>query len=165
MADPAAPSPGSPRTSSSDGPSTVDVSAVLRSPGYVRLLLLAAVLGVPVSAAAYLFLYLMGVIQHWVFTDLPGQLGFAAPPLWWPLPPLLISGVLVALAISRLPGGGGHSPADGFHAGGTPPTQPNCPGSCWPRWPVSGWVLWWDPRTVDRPRCGPWHVRGPPVPP
>src|SRR6185312_9894752 len=53
--DPAAPSPGSPRTSSSDGPSTVDVSAVLRSPGYVRLLLLAAGLGVPVSAAAYLF--------------------------------------------------------------------------------------------------------------
>ena len=52
-----------------------------------------------------------------------------APPLWWPLPPLLISGVLVALAISRLPGGGGgHSPADGFHAGGTPPAPAELPG-------------------------------------
>ncbi len=129
MADPAAsPAPGSPHAASPVGPSTVDASAVLRSPGYVRLLLLAAVLGVPVSAAAYLFLYLMGLIQHWVFTDLPGQLGFAAPPLWWPLPPLLISGVLVALAISRLPGGGGHSPADGFHAGGTPPAPAELPG-------------------------------------
>ena len=129
MADPAAPpAPGSPGASSPDGPSRVDVSAVLRSPAYVRLLLLAAVLGVPVSAAAYLFLYLMGLIQHWVFTDLPGQLGFAAPPLWWPLPPLLVSGVLVALAISRLPGGGGHSPADGFHAGGKPPAPAELPG-------------------------------------
>jgi hypothetical protein len=34
-----------------------------RSPAYVRLLLLAAVLGVPVSAAAYLFLYLVGLVQ------------------------------------------------------------------------------------------------------
>jgi H+/Cl- antiporter ClcA len=63
-----------------------------------------------------------------VFTDLPGQVGFAAPPLWWPLPPLLLSGVLVALAISRLPGGGGHSPADGFHAGGASPTPIELPG-------------------------------------
>jgi hypothetical protein len=147
MSDPAAPpAPGSPHAASPDGPSTVDVSAVLRSPAYVRLLLLAAVLGVPVSAAAYLFLYLMGVIQRWVFTDLPGQLGFAAPPLWWPLPPLLISGVLVALAISRLPGGGGHSPADGFHAGGTLPAPAELPGILLAGWPVSGWVLWWDLR-------------------
>ena len=63
-----------------------------------------------------------------MFTNLPGQIGFGAPPLWWPLPPLLVSGVLVALAISRLPGGGGHSPADGFHAGGTPPAPAELPG-------------------------------------
>ena len=30
----------------------------------------------------------------------------------------MVAGVLVALAIQRLPGIGGHSPADGFHAGG-----------------------------------------------
>src|SRR4051794_37719564 len=30
----------------------------------------------------------------------------------------MVGGVLVALAIQRLPGIGGHSPADGFHAGG-----------------------------------------------
>jgi H+/Cl- antiporter ClcA len=31
---------------------------------------------------------------------------------------LVVAGVLVALAIQRLPGIGGHSPADGFHAAG-----------------------------------------------
>jgi H+/Cl- antiporter ClcA len=35
-----------------------------------------------------------------------------------------VGGVLVALAIDRLPGSGGHSPADGFHAGGPfPPIE------------------------------------------
>lgn len=101
-------------------PPPMDPVAVLRSPGYVRLLLLAGILGVPVSVAAYYFLQLVGLAQRWVFTDLPGQLGFAATPVWWPIPPLVISGVLVALVISRLPGNGGHSPADGFKAGVTP---------------------------------------------
>src|SRR5690242_12319978 len=126
MADPA--DPPAPDASPAGAPSEAAASAVLRSPAYLRLLLLAAVLGVPVSAAAYLFLYLMGLIQHWVFTDLPRQLGFTTAPPWWPLPPLVLAGVLVALAISRLPGGGGHSPADGFHAGGTPPTPAELPG-------------------------------------
>lgn len=113
------------RTSPSGGPhmsqaGTPDPVAMLRSPAYLRLLLVAAVIGVPVSAVAFFFLHLVARLQRWVFTELPAQLGFHAPPPWWPLPPLVIAGVLVALTISRLPGGGGHSPADGFHAGGTP---------------------------------------------
>ena len=39
-------------------------------------------------------------------------------PLWWPFPLLALGGLLVALIIRFLPGTGGHSPADGFHAGG-----------------------------------------------
>jgi len=56
------PASGSPKPASGGGPATPDASAALRSPAYVRLLLLAAVLGVPVSVAAYLYLYLMGLI-------------------------------------------------------------------------------------------------------
>jgi hypothetical protein len=53
-------------------------------------------------------------------TDLPHALGFAAAPVWWPLPVLLLAGVLVGVAIRYLPDGGGHSPVDEFAAGGAP---------------------------------------------
>ncbi|HUK67784.1 MAG TPA: chloride channel protein [Streptosporangiaceae bacterium] len=97
-----------------------DPFALLRSRGYIALLVLAAIIGVPVSAAAYGFLKLVGVLQKWLFTDLPKELGFHGTPAWWPLPLLAAAGVLVALAITYLPGTGGHSPADGFKAGGAP---------------------------------------------
>jgi H+/Cl- antiporter ClcA len=93
---------------------------MLRSRSYVRLLVLAAVLGVPISAAAYGFLALVGGLQEWLFSDLPQALGFDGAPLWWPLPLLTLAGVLVGLTIRYLPGRGGHSPADGFKAGGVP---------------------------------------------
>jgi H+/Cl- antiporter ClcA len=100
--------------------SSVDPDALLRSRRYVGLLVLAAVLGVPISAAAYGFLALVSGLQEWLFTDLPRALGFAGAPLWWPLPLLALAGVLVGLTIRYLPGRGGHSPADGFKAGGVP---------------------------------------------
>ncbi|HTE60232.1 MAG TPA: hypothetical protein VK631_07750, partial [Solirubrobacteraceae bacterium] len=98
-----------------------DPVALLRSRAYVRLLVLAALIGVPVSAAAYGFLKLVAWLQETLFTDLPKELGFDAPPTWWPLPLLALSGLLVALAIRHLPGTGGHSPADGFKAAGAVP--------------------------------------------
>jgi H+/Cl- antiporter ClcA len=97
-----------------------DPAAILRSRRYVGLLVLAAVLGVPISAAAYGFLALVAKLQEWVFTDLPRALGFDGTPLWWPLPLLTLAGVVVGLTIRSLPGKGGHSPADGFKAGGVP---------------------------------------------
>jgi H+/Cl- antiporter ClcA len=98
----------------------VDEVVRLRSPAYVRLLLLAALIGVPISAAAYFFLQLVEALQHWVYGDLPRGLGFATTPMWWPLPVLAVAGVLVGLTIRHLPGGGGHSPVDGFAAGAEP---------------------------------------------
>jgi H+/Cl- antiporter ClcA len=100
----------------------VDVVARLRSRSYLVLLVLAAILGVPVAAAAYWFLYLVGDLQKWLYQSdyLPKALGFHGTPVWWPIPLVGISGVLVAAAIQYLPGRGGHSPADGFKAGGAP---------------------------------------------
>jgi H+/Cl- antiporter ClcA len=101
-----------------------DPLALLRSRAYVRLLVLAALIGVPVSAVAYGFLKLVAWLQETLFTDLPEGLGFDAPPTWWPLPLLALSGLLVALAILHLPGTGGHSPADGFKTSGAlPPAE------------------------------------------
>jgi H+/Cl- antiporter ClcA len=105
-------------------PPPPDPQVLLRSRSYLRLLVLAALLGVPVSAASYGFLALVEWLQEALFTDLPKTLGFDSAPVWWPLPLLALAGLLAALAIRCLPGTGGHSPADGFKASGPlPPAQ------------------------------------------
>jgi len=105
-----------------------DAQALMRSRRYVVLLVLAAVLGVPISAAAYLFLALVNHLQVWVFTSFPSYLGYHPAPAWWPLPWLFLAGILVSLTLRFLPGTGGHSPADGFQAGGGAPTPIELPG-------------------------------------
>jgi H+/Cl- antiporter ClcA len=105
-----------------------DPLALLRSKSYLALLVLAAIVGAPVSAAAYFFLALVSKMQGWIFTDLPKGMGFHSEPLWWPIFPLLVAGVLVALTIQYLPGTGGHSPAEGFKTGGGPPLVIELPG-------------------------------------
>jgi H+/Cl- antiporter ClcA len=97
-----------------------DPQALLRSRGYVGLLVMAAIIGVPVSAAAYGFLALVDYLQKEIFTHLPHGLGFQAEPVWWPLPVLALGGLLTALAIRYLPGRGGPSPAGGFKMHGAP---------------------------------------------
>jgi len=104
-----------------------DPVALLRSRAYVQLLVVAAILGVPVSAAAYGFLALVNYLQKEIFTHLPHGLGFTTEPLWWPLPVLAVGGVLAALAIRYLPGRGGPSPAGGFKMHG-PPAPAELPG-------------------------------------
>jgi H+/Cl- antiporter ClcA len=91
---------------------------VIRSRAYLRLLVVAAVLGVPVSALAWAFLALVSKLQHWLYVTFPHDLGFTSAPVWWPFPLLAVGGILVALTIRYLPGTGGHSPADGFKASG-----------------------------------------------
>ncbi|MEJ2864315.1 chloride channel protein [Actinomycetospora flava] len=108
-----------PATTPSAAPPT-DPFTILRSRRYLGLLALAAVLGVPISAVAYGFLVLVGGLQRWTFQGLPASLGFAAAPLWWPLLPLGVAGLLVGVVVRYLPGRGGESPADGFHSAGYP---------------------------------------------
>ncbi|GAA2153580.1 chloride channel protein [Kitasatospora kazusensis] len=98
----------------------------LRSPGYLKLLLLSGLLGVPVSLAAFGFVALEHAAQNGVWEHLPHAAGFASVPWWWPLPALLVGGVVVAWAVTRLPGRGGHLPVQGV--GGEPILPSALPG-------------------------------------
>ena len=116
----------------SDGPSTpaevtasvpaqpLDPVAVIRSKPYLMALVLAAVMGIPISAVAYGFLALVAKTQRALYTDLPAQIFGGPAPAWWPLPWLLACGLLTGLTIRYLPGTAGHSPALGFKTGGRP---------------------------------------------
>ncbi|WP_434993797.1 chloride channel protein [Arthrobacter sp. Ld5] len=110
MSVPAAASPG------------VDPIAVLRSRSYITALVLAAVLGVPISVLAYGFLALVAAVQQFVFVGLPSGLLGGTAPAWWPVPWLVLCGLLTAATIRYLPGTGGHSPSAGFATGGAPPS-------------------------------------------
>ena len=105
-----------------DEPAGPDPASTLRSKSFVAVLVLAAIVGVIASLAAWCFLELIFYIQRWVFTDIPHDVGFDnGTPLWWYLPVLAFAGVVTAFAIARLPGNGGHVPAEGLKAS---PTQP-----------------------------------------
>ena len=112
MADAAAPAAAMP----------TDAGALLRTKIYRRLLILAAVIGVLVSLASWGYLELIHYMQQWVYKDLPSALNLAPVPSWWPLPVLAVAAFPIVFAVAKLPGGGGHKPAEGLKAG--PPTQP-----------------------------------------
>src|SRR3954451_3035817 len=92
-------------------PSTIDHVAVLRSKAYLSALVLAALLGIPISVAAYGFLALTVELQEAIFRDLPGNIFSGTTPAWWAVPWLLLCGVLTASVVRHLPGNAGHSPA------------------------------------------------------
>ena len=83
----------------------------------MQLLLLAAIVGIPISAVAYGFLELVDALRPGSSPTSRRELGFESEPMLWPVPLLAIGGLLTALSIRLLPGTGGHSPADGFKAG------------------------------------------------
>jgi H+/Cl- antiporter ClcA len=99
---------------STDSPAP-DPASVLRSKSFLALLAVAAPVGVVAALVAWGFLELIFHMQEWVFTDLPETLGYGSPPLWWSLPVLAVAGVATAAAIVRLPGRGGHIPAEGLN--------------------------------------------------
>src|SRR3954471_9592037 len=98
-----------------------------RPPGgraILGLLALSAVVGLVVSLGAWCFLELTHQIEVGVYDKLPGDLGFdGGAPTWWPLPVLALAGLIVAFAIVRLPGEGGHNPAQGLKMGATQPVD------------------------------------------
>ena len=95
------------------------VEATIRSRAFVVLMLVAAIVGVFVSLAAWCLLELINQIQRGVYVHLPSDVGYqSGPPLWWSLPVLALAGLIIAFAIERLPGEGGHIPANGLSTGG-----------------------------------------------
>src|SRR3954454_1638008 len=104
--------------------SQADPLALMRSSRFAVILVLAALVGIAASLAAWGFLELVHWVQVWVYTDLPKAFGYHHAPRWWSLPVLAIAGAIVAFAIVRLPGNGGHVPADGLHAGSAPALPP-----------------------------------------
>ncbi len=121
----------------------IDPVAVIRSKRYLSALLLAGVVGIPISAIAYGFLAVVAEIQGYLFDDLPTQITGGPAPAWWPLPWLVLCGLLTALTIRYLPGNAGHSPAFGFTAGGGPPTGTELSASSSPRPARCVWARCW----------------------
>ncbi len=98
--------------------SVAQADATIRSRAYAGLLVAVAIIGVLVSLAAWCFLELIHQIQQELYTHLPHALGYEnGPPRWWPLPILAVGAALTAIAIARLPGKGGHVPAEGLKVG------------------------------------------------
>jgi H+/Cl- antiporter ClcA len=98
---------------------------MMSSKPFVVLLVLVAIVGVAVSLASWCFLELIHQIQQEVFVHLPHAFGYSSEPRWWPLPVLPIAAFITAFAIEKLPGRGGHIPANGLATGGPPPTIPD----------------------------------------
>ncbi|MDQ0939922.1 chloride channel protein [Streptomyces sp. V1I1] len=112
----------SPQPAKSDGGTQPDeadrLRAMLRSPGYLKTLVFCALIGIPVSFAAFWFLVALRELERLMWADLPQALDWNTPPWWWPLPLLLVAGIVVGLVVTHLPGAGGHIPAAGLQPGG-----------------------------------------------
>jgi H+/Cl- antiporter ClcA len=89
---------------------------------YVRTLVLAALLGVPVAFAAVLFQTGIHDLIHLVWEVIPDDLGWSEPSWWYVVLVPGLAGLLVAAAV-RLPGHGGHSPLEGLGADPIPPIE------------------------------------------
>lgn len=87
----------------------------------LRVIASSVVVALPISLVAIGFLNLVSVAQKWVWVTAPDDLGFSAVPWWWPIPWLVLAGLLVSAAIAVFPGPGGHIPANGTGGGATPP--------------------------------------------
>jgi H+/Cl- antiporter ClcA len=114
---------------SAGSPGSDDPSSTLLSRGFLVLLALAAIIGLVVSLAAWCFVELIYQMQQELYHHLPSALGYHnGPPMWWSLPILAIAGLITAFAIVRLPGTGGHIPAEGLKVGGGPALPIELPG-------------------------------------
>lgn len=80
---------------------------------YLRVLVLAALLGLPAAVLAAAFTSAVHGVESLVWHELPDAAGWAEPPWWFVILVPALAGVVVALA-TRLPGHGGHAALDGL---------------------------------------------------
>lgn len=93
--------------------------AVLTSRGYRGLLLVSALIGVPIALVAWGFLEVVHGLEILVWETVPEDLGMHTPSPWYAVLVLAIAGLVVGVAVAKLPGTGGHIPVHGL-GGGTP---------------------------------------------
>jgi H+/Cl- antiporter ClcA len=87
---------------------------------YLRLILLAAAIGIPAAFLAAVFLAFVHWLENWLWTDLPHDLGAATPP-WYLVLGLPVAGAGIVIAARLLlPGDGGHRPLLGLSMAPTP---------------------------------------------
>jgi chloride channel protein, CIC family len=87
---------------------------------YLRVIALAAAIGIPAALVAAGFFGLVHYLELWLWDDLPDALGYSSPP-WFLVLGLPVAGALiVVVARVYLPGDGGHSPLDGLSMKPTP---------------------------------------------
>jgi H+/Cl- antiporter ClcA len=98
-------------------------SQTIQGKQFAALLALAAAVGLVVSFAAWCFLQGVHELQQAVFDDLPITLGYEHAPQWWSLPVCALAGLITAFAMGRLPGRGGHVPAEGLNPAPTEPAE------------------------------------------
>ncbi|WTW96085.1 chloride channel protein [Streptomycetaceae bacterium NBC_01309] len=105
---------------------TMPLQRLLTDPKILRLLLVSALVGIPVSLVAFGFVGLVHELQDWIWDSAPDALGYSRAPWWWGLPTLALAGLLAVPVIRRLPGAGGHVPVRGL--GGAPTLPREAPG-------------------------------------
>ncbi|HXV56862.1 MAG TPA: chloride channel protein [Gaiellaceae bacterium] len=101
---------------------SAEVEPSVSPAAYVRTLVLAAALGVPVAFAAVLFETAVHDLTQLVWEEIPDGLGWDAPASWYVVLVPAAAGLLVAAA-TRLPGGGGHAPLEGLGVGMVRPLE------------------------------------------
>lgn len=80
---------------------------------YLRTLVFAALLGIPVAFAAVLFQTAIHDVTQLVWEEVPEAFAWSEPPWWYVVLVPGLAGAVVAAAL-RLPGHGGHSPLEGL---------------------------------------------------
>jgi H+/Cl- antiporter ClcA len=87
---------------------------------YLRLVGLGAVIGIPAALLAAVFLAFVHDLEHWLWSDLPGGLGYSSPPWFLVIGLPAVGACVVVLARRFLPGDGGHPPLEGIGGGAVP---------------------------------------------
>ena len=87
--------------------------------GYVILVAICALMGIPVAIIAASFTSLINELREALWTDLPDAVGWSEPAAWYVIVLPMVGGLIVALAL-LLPGRGGHSPINGLSLAALP---------------------------------------------
>ena len=67
---------------------------------YLRLVALAAAIGIPAALVAALFFAFIHKLEDWLWDDLPDSLGYASPP-WYLVVGLPVAGALIVVVARR----------------------------------------------------------------